>query len=181
MTNEAANLERNLTKWNSDHRRQRIATANSGKHTKLSARTSTHHCPETHTKQAQCHEGEEAGKLQCQQFSNSECPSYQFGKDPRAQCGTTCQNAITAMTDNSMQSRGSETRPTNQPIATSQQDSVSDTAAFITCMSKEVWSRNSSPTIAPIQGNVCGADGTQIKLVGAIRLFITMDFRTAPG
>jgi hypothetical protein len=43
-----------------------------------------------------------------------------------------------------------------------------------------VWTRIGSPTVTPVQGNVCGADGTQLKLVGATRLVFTMDGHSFP-
>ena len=61
-----------------------------------------------------------------------------------------------------------------------QQDVVFDTAAMVTCISKEVWAQIGSPTITPVQGNVCGADGTQLKLVGAVRLMIEMSGNSFP-
>ena len=61
-----------------------------------------------------------------------------------------------------------------------QQDVVFDTAAMVTCMSKDVWTKIGSPAVTPVQGNVCGADGTQLKLVGAIRMVVTIGGHAFP-
>ena len=60
------------------------------------------------------------------------------------------------------------------------QDVTFDTAAMVTCMSKTVWTQIGSPPVTAVDGNVCGADGTQLKLVGAVRMSIKFGERVFP-
>ena len=50
-----------------------------------------------------------------------------------------------------------------------------DTAAQVTCISKEFWEKVGSPTITQVKGNVCGADGSKLKLLGAVRIKVTLN------
>ena len=60
------------------------------------------------------------------------------------------------------------------------QDVTFDTAAMVTCMSKAVWVQIGSPPVTAVESNVCGADGTKLNLVGAIRVSLTLGERTFP-
>ena len=53
-------------------------------------------------------------------------------------------------------------------------EAVFDTAAQVTCISREFWEKIGSPSITPVKGNVCGADGSQLKLMGAVRIKVVL-------
>ena len=57
---------------------------------------------------------------------------------------------------------------------------VFDTAAQVTVISKDVWEKLGSPEFTPLRARATAADGASMKLMGALKLDITVGNKTFP-